>query len=91
MFVEFLPEEVFEFFFSLCHNLKVAQLIGPIDWIMHEDITDIFELNHLTNLEVLVLSKYKYSDGNKESSTFRSEYCRVQFKKVAHLFKNDSL
>jgi len=41
--------------------------------------------------EVLVLSKYKYSDGNKESSTFRSEYCRVQFKKVAHLFKNDSL
>ena len=47
---------MFEFFFSLCHNLKVAQLIGPIDWIMHEDITDIFECNPLASLEVLVLS-----------------------------------
>ena len=55
-YVEFLPEQVFEHFFQQCSNLRVAQLIGPVDWIMHDDILDVFLNNSLTMLEVLVIS-----------------------------------
>ena len=56
VYVEFLPEQVFEFFFQQCRNLRVAQFIGPIDWIVHEDIEDVLQNNPLTDLEMLVLS-----------------------------------
>ena len=56
MYVEFLPEQVFEFFFQQCRNLRVAQLIGPIDWIVHEDIEDVLKNNSLSELEMLVLA-----------------------------------
>ena len=56
VYVEFLPEQVFEYFFQQCLSLKMVQFIGPIDWIIHEDILDVFQNNSLNKLEVLVLS-----------------------------------
>ena len=56
VYVEFLPEQVFEFFFQQCRNLRVAQFIGPIDWIVHEDIEDVLQNNPLADLEMLVLT-----------------------------------
>ena len=56
MYVEFLPEEVFDYFFQQCWSLKIVQFIGPTDWILHSDIQDIFENNSLASLEVLVIS-----------------------------------
>ena len=54
--MEFLPEQVFEYFFQQCSNLKIVQFIGPTDWILHTDILDIFENNSLANLEILIIS-----------------------------------
>ena len=34
----------------------MVQFIGPIDWIIHEDILDVFQNNSLDKLEVVVLS-----------------------------------
>ena len=56
VYVEFLPEQVMEFFLAQCFNLRVVQIIGPIDWIVHADIVDVLENNPLQHLEVLVLS-----------------------------------
>jgi len=56
VYVEFLPEQVFEFFFQQCQRLKIVQFIGPIDWIVHEDILDVFHNNSLADLEMLVLA-----------------------------------
>ena len=56
IYVEFLPEQVFEFFLSKCHNLKILQFIGPVDWIVHQDIVEIFKYNSLENLEMFLLS-----------------------------------
>ena len=32
----------------------MVQFIGPIDWIIHEDILDVFQNNSLDKVEVLV-------------------------------------
>ena len=56
IYVEFLPEQVFEFFLQQCQHLKIVQYIGPVDWIVHEDILDVFNNNSLEELEVFVLS-----------------------------------
>jgi len=56
IYVEFLPEQVIEYFFSHCQNLNVVQFIGPFDWIFPEDIKDIFLRNSLANVEIFVLS-----------------------------------
>jgi len=46
-----------------------------------------------TPLDEVLVSKFEYNDGNKESIwPFISEYLGYKFKKVGHLFKNaDSL
>ena len=54
--MDFLPEQVFEFFFQQCHHLKIVQYVGPIDWIVHEDIVDVFNNNSLAELEMFVLA-----------------------------------
>lgn len=54
--MEFLPEQVFEFFLHQCHLLKIVQFIGPVDWIVHQDILDMFNNNILDQLEMFVLS-----------------------------------
>ena len=54
--MEFLPEQVIEYFFSHCQNLNVVQFIGPFDWIFPEDIKDLFLRNSLANVEIYVLS-----------------------------------
>ena len=56
IYVEFLPEEVFEYFFHQCSNLRVAQFIGPVDWIVHEDMEEVVRVNGLPQLEMFVLS-----------------------------------
>ena len=56
IYVEFLPEQVFEYFFQQCSNLKIVQFIGPTDWILHSDILDVFETNSLSDLEILIIS-----------------------------------
>ena len=53
VYAEFLPEQVFEYFFQQCSSLKMVQFIGPIDWIIHEDILDVFQNNSLDKVEVL--------------------------------------
>lgn len=56
IYVEFLPEEVFEFFFQQCRKLKIVQYIGPIDWLHHSDIVDVVTNNGLRDLEIFILS-----------------------------------
>ena len=65
IYVEFLPEEVFEYFFHQCSNLRVAQFIGPVDWIVHEDMVEVVRVNGLPQLEMFVLS-------NTSSETIRT-------------------
>jgi hypothetical protein len=70
LYVDFLPEDVFEFFLHHCRCLKTVQYIAPIDWIVHQvthslnvvcspcaqDIVDLFSANPLADLEMLVLA-----------------------------------
>ena len=56
VYVEFLPEQVFEHFFQQCCNLRNVEFIGPIDWIVHADILDVFQNNSLSQCEVFVLN-----------------------------------
>merc|ERR1712126_754920 len=56
MYVEFLPEEVFEVFLHQCSRLRIVQYIAPIDWVIHQDLIDLFSTNPLPFLEMLVLT-----------------------------------
>ena len=56
VYVEFLPEQVFEFFMQQCRHMRTVQFIGPIDWIVHADIVDVMDNNSLEHLEVFILS-----------------------------------
>ena len=78
LYVEFLPEKVFEFFFYQCQHLRIAQFIAPIDWVMHEDILDIFSNNNLKELEMLILSNTSSENMNLGMSTvmFLLEKCK---------------
>ena len=36
VYVDFLSEDVFEYFLHQCQNLRIVQYIGPIDWMVHQ-------------------------------------------------------
>ena len=55
-YVEFLPEQVFEFFFQQCENLRLVEFVAPLDWLHHTDIADVFNNNNLQHLEVIILN-----------------------------------